>query len=683
MIDALCSFGTLRGALAATLVCGSVAFAEYQASGSAGSAGSAGSSGAFGSLGDDGGDDGSAVAIGEAIGDTDGATGSVGDDLAILGRPISPEDVRVEEPLGVPPLWTPSAPFQNPTTEAKRVLGKILFWDEQLSSDNTVSCGSCHIPSSGGADPRPGRNPGFDVMMNTDDDVLGSPGVIQSDELDEYLRSALFGLEPQVTGRVAQTNLMAMFNGSLFWDGRASLNFVDPETGVLMFQSGAAGLEIQASEPILSDVEMAHAGRTWDQVREKLSGVRPLALAETVPSDMYDAIVQDPTYGELFEEAFGDQTIDAVRISFALATYQRTLIPNQSPWDLWIAGQGDAMTAQQQLGFTLFEASACNFCHPAPTFANSDFFVDGVRPPHEDIGREGVTGSPFDRGSFRTPSIRNAGVRNRLMHTGGLEDMSDILDFYAHENGQVPFPENLNGFVAAKIRFTPQARVAVLDFLENGLTDPRVVNETFPFDRPKLHAELEAANPSLVGAGEIGSGGVAPKMIAVIPPNLGNNDFKIGVDQSLGGAQAWVAVSFNGPVDGVVASDELLGPIVLNGSGAGDGYGTMKYPIPNNLALDGRTMYMQWMIEDPVATGADGFVRSEVAQLDLFCSKGVPCTVVCAGDFTGDGFSDFFDVSAFLSAFSMENAAADINGDGSFNFLDVSAFLVAFGQGCP
>ena len=61
----------------------------------------------------------------------------------------------------------------------------------------------------------------------------------------------------------------------------------------------------------------------------------------------------------------------------------------------------------------------------------------------------------------------------------------------------------------------------------------------------------------------------------------------------------------------------------------------------------------------------------------------VPAPVVCPADLTGDGMLNFFDVSAFLSAFSAMNPVADFTGDGLFNFFDVSAFLSAFSAGCP
>ena len=63
-------------------------------------------------------------------------------------------------------------PPENPITEAKRVLGKILFWDEQLSSDDTVACGTCHLPAAGGGDPRAAVHPG--TVPGSVDDVAGS-----------------------------------------------------------------------------------------------------------------------------------------------------------------------------------------------------------------------------------------------------------------------------------------------------------------------------------------------------------------------------------------------------------------------------------------------------------------------------------------------------------------------------
>ena len=59
------------------------------------------------------------------------------------------------------------------------------------------------------------------------------------------------------------------------------------------------------------------------------------------------------------------------------------------------------------------------------------------------------------------------------------------------------------------------------------------------------------------------------------------------------------------------------------------------------------------------------------------------CDAECIADLTGDGVLNFFDVSAFLSAYSVQDSSADFTGDGVFNFFDVSSFLSAYSAGCP
>ena len=575
-------------------------------------------------------------------------------------------------------LWDPFFPPENPVTEEKRVLGKILFWEEQLSTDNTVSCGTCHIPSEGGVDPRIGVNPGFDGIFGNDDDISGSPGVIMTDQNGEYLRSVLYDLLPQVTGRRSMSNFVSMYAGNLFWDGRAEGDYIDPISGDTLAVS-SAGLEVQSLIPILSDVEMAHQNRDWGSVVTKLTNAKPLALASDIPQDMLSAIKANDSYPALFEQAFGDPEVTPARIGFAIATYERTLIPNQSPWDLWVDGDPNGMTPDQFQGWQTFRASRCNDCHVAPLFTTNAFTPNGIRPPFEDLGRSVFSGTSFEDGAFRMSALRNLAIRDRFDHTGGFT-MDEVFDFYAHRNGQGPFPQNLDFRLTTPIVFSPADEALVREFITNGLTDPRVASESFPFDRPTLHTELAETNPLVIGGGNAGSGGFSPEMIAITPPNIGNLGFKIGVDMALGGAQAWVAVSSSPPVNGVVAQDELVGPISLNGMGSGDGYGTLFYPI-DDISLDGQTFYMQWLVADSNAQG--GFARSQVAQVTPFCSMIASCVPGCPADLTGDGQLNFFDVSAFLSAFSMGDPAADFDGDGNFNFFDVSAFLIAFGAGCP
>ena len=101
--------------------------------------------------------------------------------------------------LVTPPPVSP----ENPLTEEKRVLGKILFWDEQLSSDDTVACGTCHIPAAGGADPRFAAHPGPDGLFGTEDDTIGSAGIVHRNVSNEPVVDPFFGtVAPALPSRI-------------------------------------------------------------------------------------------------------------------------------------------------------------------------------------------------------------------------------------------------------------------------------------------------------------------------------------------------------------------------------------------------------------------------------------------------------------------------------------------------
>jgi cytochrome c peroxidase len=399
------------------------------------------------------------------------------------------DDARGQVPPPPPPELPPvPVPPQNPITEPKRLLGKVLFWDEQLSSDNSIACGTCHVPARAGADPRVARNPGLDLVFNTPDDVLASPGVRRADVLGEYYSDAIFGFAPQAGSRTAQHVLGALWSPQAFWDGRAGPQFVNPETGVTTIPNGGA-LESQALGPILNEVEMAHEERNWPEVTAKLASSQPLVMAINLPADLADSLAGDPTYPDLFAAAFGDPAITAERIAFAIATYERTLVPNQTPWDAFVGGNPNAMTQNQVAGWDFFRNNQCAVCHAPPMFTNNTFRNVGLRPVAEDTGRQQVTGDPNDRGRFKVPSLRNTGLKNRFMHTGQLATLGQVLDFYQPANGQIQFADNRDPLIPP-INIPPQVRPQLIDFLANGLTDPRVASEQFPFDRPRLHSEV-------------------------------------------------------------------------------------------------------------------------------------------------------------------------------------------------
>lgn len=516
-------------------------------------------------------------------------------------------------------LGPPPTPPQNPITPEKAILGKALFWDEQLSSDSTIACGTCHIPGFGGADPRVGPgsvHPGPDGTFGTPDDKFGSLGIRDYDQ-GEFQPNNIFGFEPQVTERLASSPIGAAHFQDLFWDGRARSEFIDPETGQVSIPNGGA-LESQALVPILTSTEMGDIGRTWDDVRNKLESVRPLALAWNLTADLQIATLGNTSYGDLFEAAFGDPAITAERIAYAIATYERTLNPDDTPFDRFSNGQNNALTQGQQVGLDAFRSpgSRCDQCHSGPLFSDRSFRNLGLRPIQEDNGRQAVTGEFGDRGRFKVPSLRNVGLRSRFFHNGQFTSVNQILGFYNNDGG--PFNNNKDPLLN-NLNVPNQVRPAIRDFLMNGLTDQRVANALPPFDRPRLNSERAVSTPVLMGGARAGSGGISPRMMAPTQAAAGDPGFRLGISQGLGGAFA--ALGWSTP--GATSAGPIQNTVVfqtsvqaLSGLGAGNGYGTFERPFLLDPAMIGLQLHAQWYVRDPSAVGR--IAKSELAEITLF-----------------------------------------------------------------
>lgn len=522
-------------------------------------------------------------------------------------------------PVAAAQLQPPSAPPENPITPEKAILGKILFWDEQLSSDNTIACGTCHQPSQGGADPAFTRTAGDDGRFQTGDDTWGSPGMRLADAFGRYKPAPTFGLERQVTGRLASEFMAAAYFQTLFWDGRAGTTFLDPISGAQLIATGGA-LESQLVGPPVSAAEMAHEGRDWTEIERKLKRARPLALATDFPADITNALAANPTYPDLFLDAFGDSTITVGRIAFAIATYERTLAPLHTPWDSYIAGNKGALTAGQERGFNLFIGKArCSLCHTTPLFSDDKFHNIGVRPWQEDEGLMGVTGNNADRGMFRTPTLRNVGLRRRWMHNGKFGDLNHVIDFYIRGGD---FSDNLDPLIIP-LSINAFEKFDIYDFLTNGLTDYDVKDELGLYTRPKLRSEQLVPNPALYGDESAGEGGFIPQMVAEAAPNLGNRWFKLGVTGGLGGALTFIALaSERSPpgtwIDGIPVNIETTpAPYIiastLLGAGPGNGYQTFVLPVTHDPILAGQDWFAQWFIEDALASG--GWSATRGAQI--------------------------------------------------------------------
>jgi cytochrome c peroxidase len=237
--------------------------------------------------------------------------------------------------------------------------------------------------------------------------------------------------------------------------------------------------------------EMAKTGRTWTDLTTDVANARPLALATGLPPDVAAAIAAAPTYPKLFAAAFGDPAITPMRIAFAIATYERTLVADQTAWDRYDAGDASALPGRATTGWRAMQAFHCTACHTPPLFTNNNFFQIGLRRVDFDRGRENVTHDPKDAGDMKVPSLRNAALRPRFMHTGEIANLGAAIRFYQNS---MPLPErdDIPGFGIYAFNVSQIDEADIREFLTVGLTDPRVRDEMFPFDRPQLRSEREA-----------------------------------------------------------------------------------------------------------------------------------------------------------------------------------------------
>lgn len=157
----------------------------------------------------------------------------------------------------------------------------------------------------------------------------------------------------------------------------------------------------------------------------------------------------DSAYRRLFSRAYAD-TPSAASIQNALASYLRTLVSFRTPFDRYVRGERNQLTAQQVEGFNLFAGKAkCATCHfiplfnglNPPEFMKMDAEILGVpadarnRQLDRDEGRFATYRIPLHRFAFKTPTLRNAARTAPYMHNGAYATLEEVIDFYNRGGG--------------------------------------------------------------------------------------------------------------------------------------------------------------------------------------------------------------------------------------------------------
>lgn len=234
------------------------------------------------------------------------------------------------------------------------------------------------------------------------------------------------GIGDQLGRRNAPTTMNALFMETQFWDGRA------------------ATLEKQAELPIINPIEMGQPNRE-------------AAVA---------AIKDDPEYRRMFQAAYGS-TPNYGDLVKAIAAFERTLVFLDAPFDRFLAGDKEAISAEARAGWHLFNGQArCVSCHAInnanPVGSDNRFHNIGVaartrnfealarealraleaedgidevdrlalETDMSELGRFLVTKDRADIGTFKTEQLRNVALTAPYMHDGSMRTLWDVMDHY-------------------------------------------------------------------------------------------------------------------------------------------------------------------------------------------------------------------------------------------------------------
>jgi cytochrome c peroxidase len=320
----------------------------------------------------------------------------------------------------------PSTPYQYTTGQTLPALGRVLFYDKQLSLNNSVSCATCHKQAFAFAD-NVAFSRGFENKITTRNSMP-----IQN----------------------LSSGTLTDFGVSLFWDGR---------------QHSVSKMVL---EPIVNHVEMGI--RDFDKLGDKL---------ESVP--YYKELFQN-TFGTADVNA---ERISQALSAFILAINSKgTTFDAFMNGTVGQGVKAELTTLQQQGQQLFFEKYDCNACHQvqspqgyvmAGTFANV-----GLDVVYEDKGVAAVTRNNLDAGKFKIPSLRNVSFTAPYMHDGRFNTLEEVIEHYStgiknNDNLDARL-RDING-APRQFNISASERTALIAFLQtlndlSVVTDPKFSN---------------------------------------------------------------------------------------------------------------------------------------------------------------------------------------------------------------
>ena len=232
----------------------------------------------------------------------------------------------------------------------------------------------------------------------------------------------------QTLARSTPTIINTAYQRFQFWDGRART------------------LEKQALGPIMDDGEMAQSP---DTLLAELAGI--------------------PAYHEMFEAAYPGEGISLDTIAKAIASFERSIVSTESPFDRWLKGVDGVMSDAAIRGFEVFKGKGkCVACHDGFNFSDNGFHNIGL-PDNEDMGRYAIKPIKVLKGAFKTPTLRDVELTAPYMHNGQYDTLEEVIEHY--DRGGDTNLGNLDPNMV-KLNLNKTEKQELVEFLKSLTGDP-------------------------------------------------------------------------------------------------------------------------------------------------------------------------------------------------------------------
>jgi cytochrome c peroxidase len=164
--------------------------------------------------------------------------------------------------------------------------------------------------------------------------------------------------------------------------------------------------------------------------------------------DAVSKLQQDVEYRNMFYKAFGEEGIDSIKVSKAIAQFIRTMISGSSKYDVMYKFENSlplnsvdqsilsSISPEEWAGYDLFKSlngADCLHCHSGILMHINKFSNNGLDATFTDLGRGAITGSSNDMGRFKIPTLRNIALTAPYMHDGRFGTLDEVIEHYSSE----------------------------------------------------------------------------------------------------------------------------------------------------------------------------------------------------------------------------------------------------------